>query len=136
MRLLRVGRILRKYACSEPGMAFVETIVALALLGAIGVAFLSGLATISKASIIADEQTTAESLARVQMEWAKGVAYISEATGYSLAPIPGGGDYAGYSAVIAAEPLNNPDDGIQKITVTVQHAGKEVFKLEGYKVNR
>ncbi|GAI30919.1 unnamed protein product, partial [marine sediment metagenome] len=49
---------------------------------------------------------------------------------------PGGKDYINYSAIITAEPLHDPDDGIQKITVTVKRSDKEVIKLEGYKVDR
>jgi len=78
MRLLWLARKLSKFACDESGTTLIETLVALALLGAIGVAFLSGLATTSRATIIADEQTTAESLARSQIEWAKKVDYVYE----------------------------------------------------------
>ncbi len=135
MRMLRTG-ILSKVTCGETGTTFIETVVALALLGIIAVAFLSGLATTSKASIIADEQATTESLARSQMEWAKNITYVYDTTEYSSVPIPGGSDYAGYSANVTAEPLHNPDDGIQKLTVTVKHYDKEVCQLEGYKVDR
>jgi type II secretory pathway pseudopilin PulG len=117
-------------------MAFIETLVALALLGLVAVAFLSGLATASRANIIADEQTTAESLARSQMEWAKEAAYVYSATSYTLGAIPGGDDFAGYSATIDASPLHNPDDGIQKIAVIISHYSDEVLKVEGYKVDR
>ena len=57
-------------------------------------------------------------------------------TEYSPEPVPGDKDYIGYSVVSATEPLHEPDDGIQKITVTVKHSDKEVIKLEGYKVDR
>jgi len=120
----------------ESGLTLIETVVALAIIGVIAVAFLSGLATTSKAAFIADEQTTAESLARSQMEWAKKVDYVYDATEYSPAPIPSGKDYINYSAVITAEPLRAPDDGIQKITVTIKHSDKGVIRLEGYKVDR
>ena len=113
-----------------------ETVVALAILGAMAVIFLSGLVTTSKAAFTADEQATAESLAQSQMEWAQNANYTDNATGYFPAPMPGGKDYINYSAVIAAEPLHDPDDGIQKITVTVTHSGETVIKLQGYKVDR
>jgi hypothetical protein len=61
---------------------------------------------------------------------------VYEATDYSPAPIPAGPDYTGYSANITAEPLHTPDDGIQKITVTVKRLGEVVMELEGYKVDR
>jgi len=120
----------------ESGVTLIETVVALAILGVIAVAFLNGLTNASKAAFTADEQSTAESLAQSQMEWAKTVTYVYSATEYSPAPIPGGKDYINYSAIIAADPLHDPDDGIQKIIVTVKHSDKGVIKLEGYKVDR
>ena len=136
MRLSWISGMPSRLAGGELGVTFIETVVALALLGIIAAAFLSGLATTSKATMIADEQTIAESLARSQMEWAKNLAYTANATEYSPAPIPSGKDYINYSVIIAAEQLHNPDDGIQKITVTVNHADKVVTALEGYKVDR
>ena len=117
-------------------MTLIETVVALAILGAISVTFLSGLATTSKATFTADEQTTAESLARSQMECVKNTDYVYDAAQYSPAPIPSGKDYINYSVVITAEPLHNPDDGIQKITVTIKHSDKLLITLKDYKVDR
>ncbi|NIU59240.1 MAG: prepilin-type N-terminal cleavage/methylation domain-containing protein [Phycisphaerae bacterium] len=138
MRLFQPGRMPGIFACRESGVTLIETVVALAILSAIAVAFLSGLglATTSRAVFIADERTTAESLARSQMEWAKSVGYEYDATEYFPAPIPSGKDYINYSATIAATSLRPSDDGIQKIVVTIKRYDKEVFKLEGYKVDR
>jgi len=133
MRLFRTSNL---FARRERGTTLIETAVALAILGVIAVAFLSGLATTSKAVFIADERTTAESLAQSQMEWAKDYEYVYGATEYSPRPIPGVKDYGNYSAIIVAEPLHAFDDGIQKITITVKRYDKEVIKLEGYKVDR
>jgi len=133
MQLFRRLRILN---CRESGVTLLETVVALAILGTIAVTFLSGLATTSKAAFTADERATAESLAQSQMEWAQNADYVYDATQYSPAPIPSGKDYINYSATIAAEPLDSPDDGIQKITVTVNRSGEAVITLEGYKVDR
>ena len=80
MRLLRVVRMPSMFACRESGITLIETVVALAILGAIAVIFLSGLATASKAAFIADEQATAESLAQSQMEWIKNASYVYSAT--------------------------------------------------------
>ena len=131
MRLFQVVRRLNTFAGHESGISLIETVVALAILGAISVSFLNGLATTSKSVCIADEQSTAESLARSQMEWVKNTDYVYDATQYSPAPMPSSPDYINYSAVIAAEPLRNPDDGIQKITVTIKHSSKGIIKLEG-----
>ena len=136
MRLFRVDKGASIFSCRESGVTLLNTLLALAILGVIAVAFLNGLANASKAAFTADEQSTAESLAQSQMEWAKTVTYVYSATEYSPAPIPGGKDYINYSAIIAADPLHDPDDGIQKIIVTVKHSDKGVIKLEGYKVDR
>ena len=59
----------------ERGITLIEVLIALAILGLVAVAFLSGLTTASRALIIADERTTAESLARSQMEYVKSQEY-------------------------------------------------------------
>ena len=133
---MRLFKMLSIFTGRESGVTLIETVVALAILGVIAVAFLNGLTNASKAAFTADEQSTAESLAQSQMEWAKTVTYVYSATEYSPAPIPGGKDYINYSATIAADPLHDPDDGIQKIIVTVKHSDKGVIKLEGYKADR
>ena len=133
---MRISRILKKFTAGESGTTLIEAVVALAVLGTIGVTFLSGLATTSKAAFISDEQATAESLAQSQMEWVKNAGYSYNATGYTAAPVPAGKDYLNYTATIAAEPLHNPDDGIQRLTITVKRADETVTKLEGYKVDR
>jgi len=133
---MRLLRILGKFTGRESGVTFIETVVALAILGLIAVAFLNGLTTNFKSVFIADEHTTAESLAQSQMEWVKNASYSYNATTYSSAPIPSGKDYLNYSTLITAEPLRSPDDGIQKITVTIKRSDKGVTILEGYKVDR
>ena len=135
----------------ERGISLVEVLIALAILALVAVAFLSGLATASKALIIADERTTAESLAKSQMEYVKDCEYddINNPPQYEIDPdldIPDG-----YDIEITAERLDpkgdgtDNDDGIQKITLVVEHYGEAVFifieddkkiTLEGYKVDR
>jgi len=128
--------MLRIFTGRESGVTFLETVVALAILGVIAVTFLNGLTTASKSTFIADEQTTAESLAQSQIEWVKNADYSYNATTYSPAAMPAGKDYINYSVLIMASPLHDPDDGIQKIIVTVRHSDKGVIKLESYKVDR
>ena len=127
---------LKTQICREAGTTLIETVVALAILGTIAVAFISGLATTSRAAFIADEQATAESLARSQMEWVKNASYSYNAISYSPALIPGGKDYLNYTVSVGAESLHDPDDGIQKITVVVKRSETVVTKLEGYKIDR
>ena len=143
----------------EKGFTLIEVLVALAILGLIGAAFLMALATASKAIIIADERTTAESLARSQMEFVKDLEYIYyNAVGHSVYGIfyeedgDDGTPPPNYSIVFIAEPIDpttglpytgpdgdgvyGQDDGIQKLEVTVSHQGNTVLTLEGYKVDR
>ena len=136
MRLFWVARRSSILAGRESGVTLLETLLALAILGAVAVTFLNGLSAISKAAFINDERATAESLARSQMEWVKNADYVYSTTEYSSAPIPNRRDYINYSAIITTEPLHNPDEGIQKITVTIRRSGKVIIKLEGYKVDR
>lgn len=115
---------------NEKGFGLIEVVIALLLLGIIGVALLSGLATASKALVIADERATAESLARSQMEYVKNQPY---AASYS-APIPQDYVDAGYS--VPPIDVDVIKGGLQKITITIEHQGKQVITLEGYKANR
>ncbi len=126
----------------QSGIGLVETVVALAVLGTVAVALLSGVVGINRAASTVDERATAEGLAQLQMEWAQNAAYVDDASAYSAAPVPGTTgnatypDYANYSASIAVEPQANPDEGIQKITVTIARSGVTVFVLEGFKRDR
>ena len=114
---------------SEKGTSLLETIVALALLGIIGMSFLSGLATTSTARATADERASAKILAESQMENLKKQGY---AYSYNATTIPD--EYAGYSAEIDVENMKNSH--IQKITITIRHHNHDVLTLESYKVRR
>jgi prepilin-type N-terminal cleavage/methylation domain-containing protein len=124
----------RFFKHNSKGFSLIEVMIALALMAIIGVAFLGALATASKAILIADEQATAESLARSQMEYVKNQDYIDYSEEphdfYDLITPPGGYEI---------DPLivEELQEGLQKITVTVNHYGKsEVIVLDGYKVDR
>ena len=114
---------------NERGSSLVEAVVALALIGIIGVCFLSAVATSSSSRLIADEGTSGRILAESQMEEIRKRSY---ALTYDPVPIPD--EYTGYFALIDVDPFRN--GSIQKITVTITHHSKAVASLESYKVNR
>jgi prepilin-type N-terminal cleavage/methylation domain-containing protein len=144
----------------EKGFNLMEVALAMALLGIVAAAFLTGLATGSRAIFIADERATAESLARAQMEYARSLEYSIAEWNYTLTssqlsstdpptadwwtndpPPLLSDDYDGYTVIVSTVPLNGAlDDGIQVITVTIQHTVsgemKEIFSLEGYRTQR
>jgi len=131
---------------SEKGFSLIEVIIAIALLGIIGVVILGALATASKAMFVADERATAESLARSQMEYVKNQDYdYNDPQSYEQADVESSTN-SGYFISVDAPPIDpdtgealaDPanDAGIQKITVTVKHGGDTVVTLEDYKVDR
>ena len=123
------------FAHNESGVTFIETLIALAVLGLVAVAFLGGMTTATKATIIADEQATAESLIRSELEYVRNCAYQYGVSEYPVDPlltIP-------ESWVVTppvVEPLHATDDGIQKVTAKVEHSGEVVLVVEDYKVDR
>jgi prepilin-type N-terminal cleavage/methylation domain-containing protein len=145
---------------NEKGLSLIEVIIALALLGIVGLAFLGALSTASKAVMVTDERATAESLARTEMEYVKSQAYgdvdyipwsyeIPSGTSptgqlpewwdpaHTLPP-----GYDNYSVTVSATSLDpdgdgtDDDDGLLLITVTVYHIGDFVLDLTGYKAAR
>ena len=119
----------------EKGFAIIETLVALALLGIIAVALLSGVATASKASSIANERAIAESLVHSEAEYVKSCAYQDSASEYPVDPsltVPD--SWTVPPPVVGL--VHATDDGIQEVTVTAEHNGEEVLSLKIYKVDR
>ncbi|MDH4299720.1 MAG: type II secretion system GspH family protein [Dehalococcoidia bacterium] len=63
------------------GFTLIEVVIAMLLLGMIGVAVLTSLSYASTILIIADRRATAESLAKTQMEYVKNQEYITAENG-------------------------------------------------------
>jgi prepilin-type N-terminal cleavage/methylation domain-containing protein len=124
----------------EKGFTLLEVVLSLALLGIVAAGFLGALATGSRAISIADERATAESLARTQLEFVRSQPYDADNNPPEyliISDIPDG-----YYIILNAVRLDykgdgdDPDDGIQNITVIVVHNEEEVFTLEGYRTLR
>jgi len=153
---IMMGKIAKTFRGNSKGQTLIEVLIALAILGIVVVAFMTALTTASRAIIVADEHTTAESLARSELEYVKSQNY--EVT-YDKIDLSGYPNYSIRSAdrdgnivdAITGVPWNpdsgipsNDDKGIQKITVIIYHPydfddpdkTKKVLTLEDYKVDR
>lgn len=131
----------------QRGIVLAEALVALALLGILGTGLISALTTSTTARGRVEEEVAAHNLARAQMEYTKNAPYIAYVFGnpdvppnYARIDDPGNPDAvdvpAGYSIGLSAQALNQPDDGIQEITVIVSRDGRSLVTLRTYKVNR
>jgi prepilin-type N-terminal cleavage/methylation domain-containing protein len=126
---------------SNKGFSLLETLIAIAVLAVISIAVLLGLSMSARANIMSDEQTTAGSIARSQIESIQRQSYdsVNNPPIYSLiSNIPDG-----YSIVtpiaVRLDPKNDGlvnDDGIQQIAVTVMHGTKTILTLVDNKVHK
>lgn len=125
---------------NQAGFSLIEVLLALALIGVLGTAIPSALSGANRATITAKQHTTAESLARSQMDYVQNQPYDTDNVTpvYALIPeIP-----VPYSIVTPMAQRLDPrgdgtanDDGLQQITVTVKHGEKIVFTLVDVKLN-
>jgi len=136
----------------ERGFSLIEVIIAIALMGIIAAAILGALGTGYKATVIADERTTAMSLARSQMEYVKNQGYRASDYGspqgsdksydkieidpekfpnYTIWSVNRAGDPVEDIIGVPWDPLTNEpaptDDGLQKLRLVVKHFDKEIF---------
>jgi len=118
----------------QKGLVLIEAIVALALIGLITAGFLGAVGTSYKSTAMTMEMTTAESLARSQLECVKNQVYDFNSPPSYVQEDVESTEHPGYFISVSVEPLHDPDDGIQEITVTVSYHDKEI-KLKGYKRN-
>jgi prepilin-type N-terminal cleavage/methylation domain-containing protein len=156
MKRLRLNSRARKaFLGRSRGFTLIEVVVAVALLGIIGVTVLSGLSTAAATLILADRRATADSLARSQMEYVKNQEYADATsptwqvtyqrlpnipTGYSICSVNWTtnetdrcGSDASMSIIAIALNSTTRDSGLQKIKLVIKHDDQEIITLEGYK---
>lgn len=128
---------------SEAGVSLAETVVAVAIMGLAMVFLANGLGLLSRSDLIVKDRTTAEGLARSQMEIIKSQGYIDWISGhgeYQIIAAPTG--YGVQTSVVPINPAtgaslaSGDDDGVQRIGVTVIRNSETLFTLTGYKVDR
>lgn len=119
----------------EKGFSIIESILSLGLLGILSIAFLGSVNTGTVANSISEEKMIAESLIRSEMEFIKSTSYQYSTEEYPVDPsleLPPGWDMPDP----AVEALHEPDAGIQKITIVVQHKGIDELTATIYKMDR
>ena len=145
---------LKKLNRNQKGLTLIEVLIAIAILGMIAVPFLTALSTSSRALIIADERTTAESLVRSEIEYVRSQDYCNASWSYnvnSTGSTPSVLDppcwlvashalpdnCKDYSLTVNASLIDGEDVGIQNITVTVKRDNdKLVLTTSTYNVAR
>jgi prepilin-type N-terminal cleavage/methylation domain-containing protein len=151
MKRVRLSSQVRKaFQSRTRGFTLIEVVIAIAILGTIAVTFLGALSTSSLALITADQRTTAESLARSQMEFVKNQGYNYNSTtsqgtyqkipgipdGYSIWSVNAnnqtvnGGASNPVTGIAWNSTLNKPvttDTGLQKIALLIKYQDKEIY---------
>ena len=127
----------------QRGVGLIETVIALALLGMVGVAFLSGLTTTSRSAMVSQERVAAESLAKSQLEHIKSQGYIPIAdynpltNCYEKIDISADLVGEGYDIEITPpETVIEPGGGgfeLQSITVVISCNGKAILQVSSYR---
>ena len=136
-RFIRQGRRAILTIKEQKAASLLETLVALALLGIVGVAFLVAVNTATITMATTEKKVDINNLARTQLEYIKDCAYD---------PLP----YQTLDQLDPSDPyaIVMPDDysinatatqlevGIREVTVTIFRDGEELLVLKGYKVDR
>jgi prepilin-type N-terminal cleavage/methylation domain-containing protein len=144
MKMVRLSSKVRK-ACqgSSRGLTLIEVLIAIAILGIVAITITSALATAQATLFTAVERTTAESLARRQMEYIKSQGYQAESIlgnpiyekisvipeGYSLWSVNRIGEVVEEITGIPWDSENNQpadtDRGLQKIALVIKYVDEK-----------
>jgi type II secretory pathway pseudopilin PulG len=109
----------------------VECLITVAIVAVSVTAFAVALSTGSLAVGKNDERTTAQILARAQMEYTKGYTYDPDAATY-----PTVNATEGYSIAVSVATVPDTDDNIQKVTANISRGDQVLLSVSEYKVNR
>lgn len=132
------------------GAALVEVVIAVVILALITASVPPVLLLITESQFSWSEQRIGESLTRNQIEYIKSASYIAgnetnPEPEYATVPVPN----ESYDIEVVARPVHvdpdtqvhsylapGEDEGIQEITVSINHVDRLVVKTRNYKVDR
>ena len=133
----------------QRGVALLEILVGLALLGIIGVAFISGMTSTFNAIGVSQERVAAESLAKSQWEYIRAQGYIPVAdynpddpeNCYELIALPEDLEVKGYAIEIdPPQNITSPSDDygieLQSINIVINRDSKLLLTLSDYRAGR
>jgi type II secretory pathway pseudopilin PulG len=138
----------------ESGQTLIEALIALLVFSVIATSFLGGIYASRTTATVMEEQSVAESLTRLEMEYVKQSPYWGLGFTYQLpgSPPPWDTDrtelddvYASYSVTVVGTPIDTSshdplpagiDQGMQRIRVQVFRDGEMLLSADTIKVNR
>lgn len=129
-----LGKAIVRFFQGQRGIGILETLVAVGILGFIGVAFLTALSTTTKSIDLYEQRFTASVLAQSQIEILKATAYDDTYPYYESVSSPASMP-PGYDILISTEPQEEPVGGKQEITVKVSRDGHYLLEMTTIKAN-
>ena len=116
---------LRSLAVGCRGGLMMETVVAVMVFTAVGVAVLVGVSTTHMSGAKVEGQSISENIARNQMEYIFSLPYQEPPSTYPAIATP-----LGYSVVALAQEYVTGDTFVERVEVTVSHEGQVILALE------
>lgn len=110
----------------EEGLSLVETVIAVALLGLVGGALLLGLSAATLGTGRSDQQNTASSAARSQLESVKAQVYSQPPAYATIVPPPG------FTVGVTGSAVTS---GVLEVITTTVSAGGVLAQVAAYKAN-
>lgn len=129
--LRRWCRRIRSVAGDDHGSILLESVVASMVFAMVGVAVLSGLSTTYSSGARVDVQSTAENVARNQLEHVFNQTYAGPLTPYpTYTGVP-----AGYTVTTTATDMATPDPDIERVNVSVTYNGATIVSVNTLRFN-